>query len=690
MIDFRFGWLVLISIAPVPNAAAGGIRPPEPPPPGLVLAVASGGNDTHDGTPARPFATLERARDEIRALKKRGPLPAGGVLVKIAGGSYPLARTFTLAAEDSGTAEAPVVYQGLPGGGCRLTGDVGLTGFVKLTDPALLARLPAEARAKVWQVGLKQLGIQSVPPPRLGGFGSGRGFRSTPAVRLFARDRELPLAGWPNQGSLTIDKLLGAEDQIIHGLRGSKTGHFTCKSGRLARWTADPDIILDGWWFWDWAESRELVKSIDPESGAILLEPPFHNYGYRAGQPFRVTNLFSEIDQPGEWYLDRKTLTLYVHEQDGPPGGLRLSLAGFPAMVMENVGHVRIQAIDWSGGALDAIRLKNCRNVIIEGCRISRFGGDGIVIDDGSACGVVSCDIFLTGRGGVVLGGGQRKSLTPGGHFVTNCRLHQLSRVDTTYTPAVLVSGVGHVIAHNRIHDLPSSAIRVAGNDHVIECNHVSKVVLQSDDQGAVDMWGDPTARGNIFRYNRWTDIGRNEDGSQPKHGRSAIRFDDAICGQVVEYNIFERCGGGTCAGGSGFGAIQIHGGRDQVIRHNLFWKCPGAVSFSPWGIDRWKEFIANKFPTPDLDRDLYVSRYPELADLAAGANANTVEDNLAIACAGFLLRPPPNTTDRGNLIDASTGSDAIPDDAIRKAGIDPEKIRGAGLYQTPWRQSGK
>ena len=259
--------------------------------------------------------------------------------------------------------------------------------------------------------------------------------------------------------------------------------------------------------------------------------------------------------------------------------------------------------------------------------------------------------------------------------------------MDTTYTPAILVTGVGHVIAHNRIHDLPSSAIRVGGNDHVIEFNDVSRVVLESDDQGAVDMWGDPTLRGNVFRYNRWTDIGRNPDGSQPKLGRAAIRFDDAISGQVVEYNIFDRCG----SGGSWFGAIQIHGGRDQMIRHNLFRECAAAVSFSPWQLDRWQAFVAPKFPAPDLDNDLYLARYPELADLAAEANDNTVTDNLAVHCGKFLLRPPPNTTDRGNIVETNTAaSGPIPDNAIRRAGIDPAKIRGAGPYQNPWRPSGE
>jgi len=257
--------------------------------------------------------------------------------------------------------------------------------------------------------------------------------------------------------------------------------------------------------------------------------------------------------------------------------------------------------------------------------------------------------------------------------------------VDPTYTPAVLVSGVGHTLSHNRIHDLPSSAIRLGGNDHIVEFNEVFKVVLESDDQGAVDMWGDPTFRGNVFRCNSWHDIGRNADGSNPKHGRAAIRFDDAISGQLVEHNVFVRCGGGL----SGFGAVQIHGGRDQMIRRNLFIDCPAAVSFSPWQLDRWKTFVTPKFPSPELDPALYLARYPALGDLTESANGNHVESNLARSCATFLLRQPPNTLTRDNIVEgaANQAPKAATVDDYRRIGLDPTRISRPGLRADAWRQ---
>lgn len=690
MIPFK-ACLLLISCATVPLVAeAGGIHPPALPAPGLVLNVCATGNDANDGSPAKPFATLEAARDAIRKVKSRGPLPRGGIAVRIADGTHPLRRTFTLTAEDSGTADAPIVYQGGPGTGSHIVGDAELRGFTRLTDPALLARLPEEARGKVWQIPLQSAGLDNLPPPRLGGFGSGRGFHTTPAVRLFAGNRDLPLARWPNRGDVTIEKTLEPDGHQIHGRKGSKTGRFTCAQDRLARWTQDPDIILHGYWFWDWAESRELVKSINPQSREITLEPPFHTYGYRNGQPFHATNLFSEIDEPGEWYLDRATRTLYVHAMadwpagnaalDRPPDGLRLALTTYPALTVDKAAFIRFQKITWSGTAADGVRVTDSNHVVFHGCRFTRLGGDALTIAGGSDCGAVSCGFDLTGRGAVILGGGNRKTLAAGRHFVTNCHLQHLSRIDPTYTPAILVTGVGHVIAHNLIHDLPSSAIRLGGNDHVIEFNDVSRVVLESDDQGAVDMWGDPTLRGNVFRYNRWADIGPGRDGTLPKLGRAAIRFDDAISGQLVEHNLFENCG----AGGSWFGAIQIHGGRDQIIRNNLFIRCAAAVSFSPWQADRWRAFVTPKFPTPELDRDLYLKRYPLLADLAEVANANTVTHNLAAGCTKFLLRPPPNTVDRDNTSEPAPEFTGFPQELCRRAGIDPKQLHTAGLYPDP------
>src|SRR5258708_738066 len=75
-----------------------------------TLSVATDGRDTNPGTEARPFATLERARDEIRRRKATGPLPVGGITVELRGGVYERLRPFALTSEDGGTEQAPITY----------------------------------------------------------------------------------------------------------------------------------------------------------------------------------------------------------------------------------------------------------------------------------------------------------------------------------------------------------------------------------------------------------------------------------------------------------------------------------------------------------------------------------------------------------------------------------------------------
>ena len=71
--------------------------------------VALDGNDVNDGSQQHPFATLERARDELRALKGRGV--TGPMAVTVMPGQYSVHQTLSLTTEDSGSERRPVVYR---------------------------------------------------------------------------------------------------------------------------------------------------------------------------------------------------------------------------------------------------------------------------------------------------------------------------------------------------------------------------------------------------------------------------------------------------------------------------------------------------------------------------------------------------------------------------------------------------
>ena len=96
---------------------------------GTDLFVATNGSDASPGTKEKPFATLERARNEIRRLKTGGALPVGGITVEVRGGLYELARPIELGDQDSGTDNAPVVYRARRGEVARIVGGRIVTGW---------------------------------------------------------------------------------------------------------------------------------------------------------------------------------------------------------------------------------------------------------------------------------------------------------------------------------------------------------------------------------------------------------------------------------------------------------------------------------------------------------------------------------------------------------------------------------
>ena len=127
--------------------------------------------------------------------------------------------------------------------------------------------------------------------------------------------------------------------------------------------------------------------------------------------------------------------------------------------------------------------------------------------------------------------------------------------------------------------------------------------------------------------------------------GAAAVRFDDMISGFLVFGNVFVRCGG------VGFGAIQIHGGKENRIDNNLFYGCRAAVSFTRWGeqytgafLDPenkyYKEIRAMCHEAVDIDSDIWRSRYPTLSRIAEDADVNTVVNNIVVNCQDFLLNP--------------------------------------------------
>jgi len=641
-----------------------------------TLHVAPSGDDAADGSAGKPLGTLQRARDAVRALKKShgGRLPKGGVRVLVHGGEYPVRHSLSLTAEDSGTADAPVVYQAQPNATAVFRGGVRIAGWKPISDARLREKLDPAVRSRVVESDLKSLGVKD--------FGDPTTLRRSP--ELFCNGVPQTLARWPNEGFVKTGDVLGKETFKVWGsIPGCKDGKFHYLEDRPGRWTDEPDVRLYGYWFWDWYEEFQKVASIDPAARVFTLAPPYSQYGYRKDQRYFGVNLFCEIDRPGEWYLDRRRgMAYWLPPADFDPARTSSSLSVLvePFVMMKNVEHVILLGLAFQEARGDGIHISGGAECLVAGCTLRQLGGDAIVVDGGRRHGIFGCAMRTLGCGGARVNGGDRKTLAPGGHFVENCTVCDISRLKRTYTPAVLLDGCGNRVAHNRFEQIPSSALRIEGNDQLIELNAIRRVVQESDDQGGLDIFGNPLYRGVVIRWNRWSDI---VGGTHC--GAAGVRLDDMISGVAIYGNVFERCGAVQ------FGGVQIHGGKDNLVDGNLFVDCFAGISFSRWGQQRWLEGIA-KF-LPEASTPPYSARYPDLARIKADADVNFAIRNVFAGCKEIFLRDGgAQGTALNASLDASLvrsalsgGEAAFRDGPFRQRIFEPIPLDEIGTYRHPW-----
>jgi hypothetical protein len=588
-----------------------------------IVHVSPDGDDQGTGTSDTPFATIERARDALRKAREAGPL-AKGAKVVIHSGRYRLPLQVAFGEKDSGLPDAPVVIEAAPDAKVTFTSalEIPATHWKPLDDEAVKARLPAAAQSAVICADLNAL---SLPRPAQ----LQDQFSLPLAVpELFFNGRRMPMAGWPNEGWATIGRIVDmgtmkytggvadAADPDKERPKDNRGGVFTYEGDHPARWKPDSGLWLHGFWCYDWYDEAIRVKSIDPAKREITLAAS-HRYGVRQGNPsprrWRAVHVLEEMDQPGEYFIDRQANRLYFW----PPGDLATARVTIgtrdePLLTLKNVNHLTLRGLTFEELQGDGLKIEDCHEVRIEGCLIRNGRRKAIRMSGGSGNRIFSCDIHDMGTGGITLGGGDRKTLTPAGHVVENTHIWDFSVYQLTYASALQMSGVGNVARHNLFHDAPHMAIGLSGNDHLVEYNIVRNVCVSSDDAAALYKGRNPSGRGNVVRHNLWRDIG-----SPRGLGTAAVYFDDGDGGDRVYGNIFFRCGD---PGKGPFGTVFSHGGHDNRAENNIFIQCKRALGSGPWNDKRWKDFLNAPLwqglllKEVDITQPPYTTRYPELA----------------------------------------------------------------------------
>ena len=595
--------------------------------------ISPNGDDVNDGSFDHPFRSFSRAQAAVRKAEKN----RSRITVCVLPGEYQT-EGITLTEEDSGNEKCRVTYRAYGSGEVTLNGGFTIPSdsFTPLT-PDEENDFQEEARKHILKTDLRKFGLTEKDWGILypfGAFGTEKKYDSYEKgdnCELFVDGKRMTVARYPNEGFLKLAAVADVGDcyefpeqnydyswNDRRNHRGGKYIMDRDTTARVANWKKKDDVWVYGYFYHDWADSSSPVKEFDTEHRAFFPEY-VARYGARAGGQYCFHHVKDELDAPGEWYLDEKSGSLYFY----PPYDLKnacveLSLSPKSVISGNGVQFVTFEGFTVKGTKSDCISFTG-NHITLRQMKISNAYGNGIVLR-GKDNLVTECEISHVGKDGIVIEGGDRETLSPGGNRVDNNLIHDWGDVIQMYHGAVKISGVGNVCSHNEMYSAPHTAVFYSGNNHIIEYNYIHDVVKHSSDAGAIYAGQNWTGQGCVIRYNYLTRIGGGE------FTPVGIYFDDMLSGQTAYGNVI------TDVPSHGF---LIGGGRNIRVYQNLIIRCGSAISYDDRGRagfveNGWAKDAVNNYEKSLMwvrlkevpyRSDAWKAQYPSLSNITTDFN---------------------------------------------------------------------
>ena len=412
-----------------------------------------------------PFATLARARDAVRALKRRGDKQE--ILVLIRGGVYSLKETVVFALEDSAPAGGTITYAAYGDETPVFTSAVPIVGWIKPEHPSPL--LPEIARDLVWTADVPA-GLPNV-------------------LTLYDGNNRLRRAWSKPFRPVAFAEATTPPNQIAF------------PSGAMKNW---PDLrngelrVIPSC---DYEMCLLPLAEVDEKAGLAKTTVPASRTMGRVkfmDETAWVENILEVLDEPGEWVFSAAERKLYLWPTRGAPSDaitaplltelLRIEGAidyGGPAdkpvtgLAFRGLTLTGGERLPWNGatkGELQhkwehfdspsaLVRLRGARDCTIQGCRFVNTSGTGLRLD--LTCldnRVIDNEVAHTGGVGILVAGyGPGTKDVNKRNTVSNNWVHHVGEIYWA-SPAIMVWQSGeNQVTHNLIHNTPYSGITVSG-----------------------------------------------------------------------------------------------------------------------------------------------------------------------------------------------------------------------------------
>lgn len=476
--------------APGSQVAGAGVHPED-----AEIVVSPEGSDAARGTPDEPLASLRRAQMLARSALADGRR----VTVTLQGGVYRPSETLVLTQEDSGTAEAPVLWRASPGREVVISGST----LLKLK----------------WEPYRNGIFTAAVPAD----------FASD---QLFVNGVLQHMARYPNY------------DQSQRIMNGYAADCISPQS--ISRWADPTGGYIHAMHAHLWGDYHFRITG-KKAVGTLRYEGGWQNNRRMGMHPqYRyVENIFEELDTPGEWYHDGESHTLYFY----PAQGIDLDNAVVESVQLRHLiefrgsekspaAHITVRGIafthtartfmdnrepllrsDWTvyrGGALFFDGAQDCR---VEKCTIAQAGGNAIFFSGYIRnCAVQGCRISDAGANGIAFvgdpdavrsplfeyhqrqdyaamdkGRGPKTGNYPADCLVDDCLIYRTGRVEKQTAPIEISLSARITVRHCSIYEVPRAGINIGDGcwgGHVIEYCDVFDTVRETGDHGSFNSWG--------------------------------------------------------------------------------------------------------------------------------------------------------------------------------------------------------
>ena len=264
------------------------------------IYVSLQGNDKNPGTKEAPFNTLNRAIKQAREWRRLNwPEVAGGIYIRLEEGVYAQRNSLFLRPEDSGTPDSPTVICAVDGAHPVISGGVAVMGWKRgCSHPAV----PEKLRQKIW----------SAEAPLIGN-------RRVETRQMWVNGHKVQRAAqFPDGGLERMIDFNPEEQTITIPVSQSVNSERLQNAGQL-------EMIVHQ----RWAIAILRVKSIDVKDGQAVVrfhEPESHLEfahpwpqpvigGEKGNSSFCLINALELLDQPGEWFQEYPSGTIYYYPQ---------------------------------------------------------------------------------------------------------------------------------------------------------------------------------------------------------------------------------------------------------------------------------------------------------------------------------------------------------------------------------------